>query len=291
MFASLIAFAVTAQAAEKADVSVNPDKLTAGIVHSEGYFLPRGLSIPAELRTPIDTRINQTGDIVTVQTTADLFLGDYNVIPANSFLHGYISNIKRPGRAFKKAKAEVVFDRLSVASDGVNKSRNVQIHGKLSIKEFGAKSHNVNDATLYSSRAKKAAAIGGLVGGGTTATVFGLTHLYRGFGTSGMMVARAATLMSAGAGVIAGLAASKQDDKRLEPGTAVTITLDEQTMDNGEEHYYYNEYSLGAPIQSAKPSDAANKKEASSNELASIEINDAGEAYDKVGSKLKPLKL
>lgn len=287
----------SAAADGSAEATLNSELLSAGAVHSEGFYLPRGLEINAELRTPIDTRISQVGDLITVQTMTDLFLGDYNVIPANSFLHGHISRIKKPGKMFKNSDAEVSFDRISIKGDGVNPSRNVFINGKLSVKEFGSKSHNVNDGQLYKSRAMKAAGAGALVGGGTTGAIAGLTHLYEGFGTSGMMVARAATLFGAGLGAFAGASLIQKDDKRLDPGTEVLITLDEPSLDVGENRNYENHYSVGAPLRAegGKTTDkviAANANSAEDidkitaeviNELEEIDI---GVAYDRFGGKL-----
>jgi hypothetical protein len=108
------------KAGSKASSDLNSTTLSGGIVHSEGYFLPRGMKIPVELRTPIDTRSSQEKDLITVQVTEDILLGDYLIIPANSFLHGYISKLEGPGRMHRAPKVELSFDTVALpAKPGV----------------------------------------------------------------------------------------------------------------------------------------------------------------------------
>lgn len=221
-------------AAEKGSVALNTETLSGGIIHGEGMYLPRGLNIPCVLRTPIDTRVSRQGDMVTVQTTEDILLGEYAVIPANSFLHGYISALEGPGKWHKAAEVDISFDTISVPGES-GKRRYVPIHGRIHHKAVLAAAERVNDSgATFKQRMKKPAAVGALTGGlGTWLAI----HTFTPFSTFGIdgLINKAVI----GSGFVGGamLATSliDKDDIRIEPGTDLVVMLEGATMEAFQE--------------------------------------------------------
>jgi len=208
--------------------AINTETLTGGIVHKEGYYLPRGFKIPCSLRTPIDTRVSQVSDLVTVQTTEDILLGDYTVIPANSFLHGYISKLEGPGKFQKKAQVELAFDSLSMpGKDGGR--RQVALKGSIKTKEILKAGTSVNDGALYKSRAVKAGILGAAAG---TLGAYGI-------GEAGITFLTGKAFLAASGLGGALLAANliSRDDVRLEPGVDLDIILQEPAVELFAEHH------------------------------------------------------
>lgn len=212
------------KAAEEADdpIALTATTLSAGVVQEEGIFLPRGFQIPAELRTPIDTRVVKVGDLITMQTTEDIIMGEYTIVPANSFVHGFISDYRGPGRLLKNPKLEITFTGLSLPGDHPGAPRKqIAIKGKITSKQFKSASNKVSDSMDFK---KKATYVGGIVGL-TVGTATGMAYSSIGPLTNKLVVA--GTGLSA-----AGIAVSllKKDDLRIEPGTRMEIRLEEPSM-------------------------------------------------------------
>lgn len=245
-FVSLIALSLISKvkaADEAKEVLVNSENLSGAVVHNEGYYIPRGMLMDASLLTPVDTRISKIGDIITVQTSADLLISDYNIIPANSFLHGYISLIKPPGKLFKKPQLEITFDKASIP--GQNGRQELFIQGKVNVKEFKAKATNVSDGSPFSSRVKKKAALAGLSGAAIGfATRFGVPAMAGGFL----------------GGAVIGASLVTRDDMRIETGTDLEIIFEEPTMYNPVDNT-----SQLAEYKAPEP-----------------KLNGPGEAYDRI---------
>ena len=218
------------RAAEKGSVALNTETLSGGIIQGEGMYLPRGLNIPCVLRTPIDTRVSNQGDLVTVQITEDILLGEYAIVPANSFLHGYISHLQAPGKFHKAAEVDMSFDSISVPGEAGTR-RYVPIHGKIHHKAVLAVSERVNNSgATFKKRMKKPAAAGALVGGlGTWLAIHTFTP-FSTFGIDGMI-----NKVVIGSGFLGGalLATSmiEKDDIRIEPGTDLVVMLESATME------------------------------------------------------------
>lgn len=203
---------------------LNADTLSGSVVHSEGIYLPSTMVIPGTLRTPIDTRYSKVGDQVTVQTTQELFIGDYAILPARSFLHGYISHLKRPGRMYKNAQIEIDFDSASIP--GEEGPRRVDIKGRVRTKQLLAKATKVNDGETYN-RKRLTRAIP--VGIATAVPVYAVAATTKPFATWGMWSTFMTPLVTAGAfaaGVTAAGAMITRDDKRIESGTDLEIMLE-----------------------------------------------------------------
>jgi len=68
--------------------------------------IPAGTKVPVALKHAISTKGAREGDPIYAETTFPVVVNDRVLIPANTFVQGRISNIKRPGRI--KGRAEVL---------------------------------------------------------------------------------------------------------------------------------------------------------------------------------------
>lgn len=213
----------------KGDPTVDPNKLSGGLIKTTGYYLPRGLKIPVELRTPVDTRLSQQGDQVTVQVMQDIAINDYVIVPNNSFLHGYISKLDKPGKFYKDPTLEITFDRIAIPQTNLN--RELSIRGLVKQKELMKNSEKVNFGNSYKKRAAIAAGIGGTATGSGAYAFLALANPFDTFGIAKIL--DFITFGSAVAGGAAlGAALVTKDDVRMEPGTKLDVFLEEPTYDN-----------------------------------------------------------
>ena len=225
------------RAAEEAASGLNPEVLSAGVVHNEGYYLPRGLKVPVSLNTPLDTRLTQAGDQVTGQVMEDIMVGDYIIIPANSFVHGYISEFKGPGRFGRNPKLELTFDTISLPSG--NGRRFVNIKASVKEKVLFKDGIAVTDSSMTYKRKKMI--FGATAGLGGAAGAYVMTAFVRPFssyGIGGMLDKM--TILGTGA-TTAYLATKmlKKDDMRIESGSVVEMMLDAPAVETfAEDHHF-----------------------------------------------------
>jgi len=232
---------VSFAAKPKGDPTVDPNKLSGGLIKTNGYYLPRGLKIPVELRTPVDTRLSEQGDQVTVQVMQDITINDYVIVPTNSFLHGYISKLGKPGKLYKDPTLELTFDRIAIPQTNLN--RELSIRGIVRQRELMNKSEKVNFGDSYKKRAGMAAAAGATVTGSGTYAFLALANPYDTFG-----IAKILDFITFGSAVTAGAAVGAalitRDDVRMEPGTKLDILLEEPTYDNFSAEHPLAEHKL-----------------------------------------------
>lgn len=224
------ALAAAKKAAAKTEAVMNTEILSGGVVHNEGVFLPRGLILPIELKTPIDTRISKVGDQITAQITEDVMIGDYTVVPANSFVHGYISELIGPDKKFKAPKVSLEFDTLSLPSTN-GARRYVPIKGSVQETQVISKSEEVTDERKsYKAKSKKAKALGALTG---ALFLHGVTRNIPQFTVIGITAISQYAYLGLGAIGGAALATSliTKDDIRVEPGAQLKIMLNEPTLE------------------------------------------------------------
>ncbi len=248
---------------------ITSEILSGGVVHNEGYYLPRGLKIPVELRTPLDTRTNIVGDEVTAQVTEDVLIGDYVIIPANSFIHGSVTQLEAPGKWQKRPKLGINFDTLSLPGKPGEERRHISISGYISSNQMLTKSERVNDEALFKAQTKKPALLAGVVGAYTT---------YATLGTAGVLC-KAAILGSGLAGVYLATSMFTKDDIRVEAGTALQVLLGEPTIESfpkGHTLAYDTNRSLDVKLEEAGVLNQPLKK-------AGADIS-SGEAYDQLNS-------
>jgi hypothetical protein len=223
-------------AAEKGGVSLNAETLSAGAVHKEATYLPRALEIACVLRTPIDTRMSKEGDLITVQVSEDILLGEYSVIPANSFLHGYIKHLKGPGKFHRAPEVDISFSSLSMPGDGGSR-RYMPIQGRIHHKAVLTSAERVSDtgATFKKRMLVPAAAGAATFGAGT----WWATTSWSPFATFGIESILNNLLI--GSSMVGGamLATSliDKDDIRIEAGTDLKVLLEGITVEAFQQDY------------------------------------------------------
>ena len=223
-------------AAEKGSVSLNAETLSAGAMQKEAIYLPRGLEISCVLRTPIDTRMSKQGDLITVQISQDILLGEYPVIPANSFLHGYISYLKGPGKFHKTPEVDISFNSISIpGEDGAR--RYAPVKGRIHHKAVLASAERVNDnGASFKKRMMAPAALGAASVGAGTWWATTAWSPFATFGIEGIL-----NNLLIGSSMVGGamLATSliDKDDIRIEAGTDLKVLLDGVTMEAFQEEH------------------------------------------------------
>lgn len=229
-----------ALAKEEDDKSINNETLTGGIVANEGYYLAKSTKIPVTLRTPIDTRINSIGDLVTAQTTEPMMIGAHELVPARSFLHGYITHIEGPGRFHKAPSVNISFDTLSLPGTS-GKRRKVHLVAEVNPEEVLKQAERVNDGATYKKRLRTYGTAGAAVG---ALALHGATRNVPSFSVIGITALSDFAYLAGGAigGAAIAAAVLKKDDIRLEPGTELVVTVNSSTMDNfAQEHPLSND--------------------------------------------------
>lgn len=268
MMISILFSSSMAKAAETGTSGLNPETLSAGIVHQDGYYLPKGMQVPISLNTPLDTRLTQTGDQVTAQVTEDILLGDYVIIPANSFVHGYISEFKGPGNWGRDPKLEIQFDTISLPSGTDRRFINI----KASVKEVALQTNStpVTDSKMTYKTKKKI--FGTTAGVASAATGYGVIEFVRPFasyGIGGMLD----NVFILGSGLTGAYLATKmitKDDMRIESGTRLAMIMDEPALETfAEEHVLAHNLTKDFPDEQ---------------ELQVDVNNDPGLAYDRIGN-------
>ena len=249
----LLLFTSQAVNAAEEDNSITNETLTGGIIHGEGYYLPKSTLIPVTLRTPVDSRINSVGDMVTAQTTEPLMMGAHVVVPARSFLHGHITELKAPGKFHKAPQLSIHFDSLSLPGS-TGQRRTVSLDASINASEVLKKAERVNDGATYKSRAKKYGAAGAVVG---ALALHGVTRSLPQFQVIGVTALSEYGFLAAGAlgGALIATSLISKDDVRMEPGTELTVVVDASTLENfAEFHPLSNEN-----IKDLSPEDAYDK--------------------------------
>ncbi len=76
--------------------------------------VPEGEALVLELQDPLNTRTTRKGDIVSLEVTSDVFAEGKIVIPRGSIVRATVTEAKRPGRVFGKARLRLQFDHLTL---------------------------------------------------------------------------------------------------------------------------------------------------------------------------------
>ncbi len=213
---------IMAAAKRRQSAIIEQDHLKGKISQIEEPLLPRAMVIPSQLRTPIDTAISKVGDLITVETKEDLLISEEVIIPAGSYLKGYISRLEKPGRMMKDPKIEVDFNTAYIAGE----KEQIHLLGKLQAKQMLEKSTRYSEGVGYKAKATKAALAGGILGGSTAFAITQVAEPFATFGMSGMLN-NIFILGGGAAGVMLGMSMITRDDARIESGTALDIIVKE----------------------------------------------------------------
>lgn len=178
----------------------------------EQLVIAAGTKVPVALKHAISTKGSREGDAVYAETTFPVVENDRVLIPANTYVQGRISQVKRAGRV--KGRAEVLIHFTSLiypngytvllpgAVENAPGVENTEMKGEEgSIRAEGQKAKDIGQAA---STGATGAAIGGISAGGKGA------------------------LIGAGAGGALGTAIAlltRGNDVRLEPGTTLEMVI------------------------------------------------------------------
>ena len=175
-------------------------------------LIPAGTKVPVALKHAISTKGAREGDPIYAETTFPVVLNDRVLIPANTYVQGRISNIKRPGRIKGRAEVLIHFTTMIYPSgytvllpgaiDNVPGAENTNMKGEEgTIQQSGSKA---KDLGTVASTASTGAVIGGLSQGGKGALIGG---------AAGGVVGTAIALLTRG------------NDVRLESGTTLEMVI------------------------------------------------------------------
>ena len=189
-----------------------PAPVSAKIAAGNELLIPAGTRVPVSLKHALSTKSAREGDAVYAETTFPLVLNDRVLIPANTYVQGRISNIKRPGRVKGRAEVLIHFTTLIYPSgytillpgavDNVPGADQTKMKGEEgTIQQNGSKAKDVG---TVASAASTGAVIGGLSQGGKGALIGA---------AGGSIVGTAIALLSRG------------NDVRLESGTTLEMVI------------------------------------------------------------------
>ncbi len=122
-----------------------------------------GVNIPVRLQTPLDSSVNQSGDVFSAMLDKDIIVDGNVVAPRGSTVEGKLSHVVRSGRVEGRAAMSLQLTSLTVG----DKTYSVQTD----ILALEAESTKKQDATKVGVGAGLGAVIGAIAGGGKGAAI------------------------------------------------------------------------------------------------------------------------
>lgn len=202
LIAILLSVVATAQTPAEAAKTTPGTELT----------IPAGTKVPVALKHAISTKSAREGDPIYAETTFPVVQDNRVLIPANTYVQGRISNIKRPGRIKGRAEVLIHFTTMIYPSgytvllpgavENVPGAEKTAMKGEEgTIQQSGEKAKDVG---TVASTASTGAVIGGLSQGGKGALIGA---------AAGGVVGTAIALLTRG------------NDVRLESGTTLEMVI------------------------------------------------------------------
>lgn len=175
-------------------------------------MIPAGTKVPVSLKHAISTKSAREGDAIYAETTFPVVQNDRVLIPANTYVQGRISSIKRPGRIKGRAEVLIHFTTMIYPSgytvllpgavENVPGAEKTGMKGEEgTIQQGGEKAKDIG---TVASTASTGAVIGGLSQGGKGALIGA---------AAGGVIGTAIALLSRGS------------DVRLESGTTLEMVI------------------------------------------------------------------
>jgi type IV secretion system protein VirB10 len=203
-----VAIAVLLTALAVAQTPPEPSKN----VPANELTIPAGTKVPVSLKHAISTKSAREGDAIYAETTFPVVQNDRVLIPANTYVQGRISSIKRPGRIKGRAEVLIHFTTMIYPSgytvllpgavDNVPGADKTAMKGEEgTIQQGGEKAKDIG---TVASTASTGAVIGGLSQGGKGALIGG---------AAGGVIGTAIALLTRG------------NDVRLESGTTLEMVI------------------------------------------------------------------
>jgi hypothetical protein len=192
-------------------VAQTPAEPSKGAAATE-LTIPAGTKVPVALKHAVSTKSAREGDAIYAETTFPVVQDNRVLIPANTYVQGRISSIKRPGRIKGRAEVLIHFTTMIYPSgytvllpgavDNVPGADKTAMKGEEgTIQQGGEKA---KDISTVASTASTGAVIGGLSQGGKGALIGG---------AAGGVVGTAIALLTRG------------NDVRLESGTTLEMVI------------------------------------------------------------------
>ena len=185
----------------------------------DNAVIPRKSEIFIRLQRSLNTKTAQTGDkfssIVEVPVTSN----DQIVIPAGSYMIGYVDKSKKPGRLRGKAELTLKFDTV-ILPNGVTRYMRAAVQSAEGYETDPSK----EDGEIRGSGSQGGETAAAAMSGAITGAIIGAaTGAYRGSTLRGAGIGT--VLGTAGAGLMALL--RKGEEVALPKGTSLTIQLQE----------------------------------------------------------------
>ena len=165
----ILSISLTLSAQEASNAGTSPPAHPAATI-----TVPEGETLSMELRDPLNTRTTRKGDVANLEVTTDVFAEGKIVIPRGSTVRATVTQAKRAGRMFGKAKIRLQFDHLTLP-DGTDYPISTQLNpsgwweptGDIKARGDSGRTH---DLKAIGQGAAQGALIGVLFGGGKGAT-------------------------------------------------------------------------------------------------------------------------
>ncbi len=120
--ARLIAIALTLATVRvcAASALTKPDPDASRATARAGMVVPQGTIIPLRINNTINSRTAYSDEAVYGETTFPVTLGDRMLIPAHSYVKGFVTGVVQPGRLMGRAQLSLRFVSLTLA-DGTTR--------------------------------------------------------------------------------------------------------------------------------------------------------------------------
>lgn len=175
-------------------------------------LIPAGTKVPVALKHAISTKSAHEGDAIYAETTFPVVQNDRVLIPANTFVQGRISSIKRPGRIKGRAEVLIHFTTMIYPS-----GYTVLLPGAVDNVPGADRTNMKGEEGTIQQSGDKAKDIGTIASAGSTGAVIG-----------GLSQGGKGALIGAAAGGVVGTAIallSRGNDVRLESGTTLEMII------------------------------------------------------------------
>ncbi len=171
-----------------------------------GATVPQGTIIPLRINNTINSRTAYRGEAVYGETTFPVTLGDRMLIPAHSYVKGFVTGVVQPGRLMGRAQLSLRFVSLTLP-DGTTRPIQCIVYSLAGVRLKAAKDGDQS---------------GGRVQANTTPSAEDTSSVIDSSGLGGVSALSAA---SAGVGGLVLLLTSHSKGILLRPGTTLEIQL------------------------------------------------------------------
>ena len=188
----------------------------AKTVPNTELMIPAGTKVPVSLKHAISTKSARDGDPIYAETTFPIVQNDRVLIPANTFVQGRISSIKRPGRLKGRAELLIHFTTMIYPS-----GYTVLLPGAVDNVPGADKTNMKGEEGTIQQQGEKGRDVGAAASNASTGAMTGAV-------VGGLTQGRQGALIGAATGGVLGIAIallSRGNDVRLESGTTLEMVI------------------------------------------------------------------